>query len=93
MGVPIHVDHPEKAPTQPHYAIFKFFTANTSTYDMNDGSVSGIRYEAYLTKADWIAEIEHLEKDRGHDREKYVAVKVSAPAKPTLRVEVDVKEP
>lgn len=92
MAPPIHVDSPKKVPAQPHYAIFKFFTANISC-DGNDSSVSGINYEAYLNKADWIAEIERLEKDRGHEREHYVAAKVSAPAKLTLRVKVEVDEP
>ena len=92
MGrTPIHVTSPDKVPKEPHYAIFKFFSVSTSTYEANDGSESGVKYEAYLDKGAWIAEIEHLEKNRGYDCEPYVAVKVGAPAKPVLKV--DVQEP
>lgn len=90
MGVPIYVTSPDKVPNQPHYAIFKFFTVSVSVYEANDSSESGVRYEAYLDKADWVREIEHLEmKKRDYGSEPYVAVKVGAPAKPVTKIEVD----
>lgn len=92
MGVPIYVTSPEKVPQQPHYAIFKFFSVSQSLYSENDSTTSGCTYEAYVDKNDWVREIEHLEKQRGYDRTRYVAVKVGAPAKPVTKIEVSVDE-
>lgn len=87
MGVPIHVTKKSQIPAQEHYAIFKFSSYSTSTYEANDGSVTVIDYEAYLDKASWLAEIEHLEMDRGYGRAEYAAV-VIKPAKISLNVQV-----
>lgn len=93
MSPPIHVTSPEKVPNQPHYAIFKFFSVSQSLYSPNDSSVDGCSYEAYLEKADWIREIEYLEGKRGaYNTVSYVAVKVGAPAKPVLKIEVEEGE-
>jgi hypothetical protein len=89
MGVPIHVTSKENAPKQEHYAIMKFDTRSTSTYEMNDGCISVIIYEAYLDRAAWLAEIEHLERDRGHGPTPYYAC-IIKPVEPKIKVSVDV---
>lgn len=87
MSRPIHVTGKDKIPQQEHYAIFKFSSKSTSTYEANDGSVTVIDYEAYLDRGAWLAEIEHLEKDRGYGRAEYAAV-VIKPVKITTTIQV-----
>lgn len=91
MSVPIHVDSKDKIPNQEHYAIFKFRSQSTSTYEANDGSVTVINYEAYLDRASWLAEIEHLEKkQKRYGDDAYVPL-IIKPAKVTISVNVNVE--
>jgi hypothetical protein len=91
VGYPIFVTGKDKIPDKEHYAIFKFSTQSTSTYEANDGSVTVIGYEAYLDKGAWLAEIEHLEKlGRDYGHKEYAAV-VIKPVKVVSKIQVEVE--
>jgi hypothetical protein len=60
MSVPIHVRKPSDMPPGEHYAILKFSTVPTSTYEADD-QATVIDYEAYVDRKAWFDEIERLE--------------------------------
>jgi hypothetical protein len=72
-------------PTEEHFAIIKYFTANTSTYELNDGSVSGCEYEVFTNKEAWLKEIEYLTRSQTP----FNAMLVK-PAKVTVQTKIDV---
>ncbi len=91
-GMPIHVGRPEDMPKQEHYAIFKFDTRSTSTYEMNDGSVTVIDYEAYTDRAAWMAEIEHLEERKRNGSSISYQPVIIKPKQVKVNVSVDIEE-
>lgn len=80
----IHVTSKHLAPDEEHYAIFKFFSVNTSTYEPNDGLLDGVSYEAYLNRQEWETEIKYL---MGKQIE-HIAVRVSKPVKPIVEIKI-----
>lgn len=95
----IHVSKKEHAPKVEHWAIFKFSTIHIPGdersrtnpghgYPASDEPV--INYEAYLDRAEWEKEVQHLESLVFGDKN-YFAVKIT-PAVITTKVTIEVKE-
>jgi hypothetical protein len=90
----------EDAPTEPHWAIFKFSSVRIPGDERSrthpghgypEHTERYVEYEAYLTKEKWVKAIEEQENPKFGSKEPYLAAKI-IPATVTPKTVVEVDE-
>jgi hypothetical protein len=69
----------DKMPKDPHFAIIKYSTVSTPSYDEGgpDGSQSIVEYQAYMDENDWKAAITELMVPKYGSVCKFTAIRVN----------------